>query len=259
LVHGRIGDFLDIQDRSNVRLQSRELSSIYKYTIQQSFKLRLRISITDIQRNVATIPSTSKSLIISRVKNSIMIGTTQKLNEFLQREDFFYLRRYLTHLLQSGEFYDDPLRKLHRYFLENAARYPNIAGDSAWLNLMSTTLFKLFIYYGQYAYRDLRWFVVFSAEEIQDSIFRKARKPANFPFTFIKTKDINLLDIVSANLGGPSNMSIRQFFNITEGMPSILIPIVVDYLRVENESSSIVGLRDQLNFRIVNEINVDLL
>jgi hypothetical protein len=251
-LHGRIGDFLTLEDRNSVRLQSRQLSSLYKYTVQQSFRLRQRITYIDLQSRISSSSFTTRSKVISRRKDSLMIGTKKKIIEFIEDMDWKLIEaQKLDEILDNTEFIRGALSKLHRYALENAALYPHV--ESEWNLVVHSIIYKLFQHSNQFS-------SVFSdrgaAEELQDAIFSRARNPENFPFTFIKTREINILD--NNNFLKTIEALMLDVIHNTNFVNE-WIQLLINYLGVPNRESPIEGLRDQLNFRVISEIYVDLL
>jgi hypothetical protein len=181
-----------------------------------------------------------------------MIGTKKKIIEFIEDMDWKLIEaQKLDEILDNTEFIRGALSKLHRYALENAALYPHV--ESEWNLVVHSIIYKLFQHSNQFS-------SVFSdrgaAEELQDAIFSRARNPENFPFTFIKTREINILD--NNNFLKTIEALMLDVIHNTNFVNE-WIQLLINYLGVPNRESPIEGLRDQLNFRVISEIYVDLL
>jgi hypothetical protein len=271
-VHGRIGDFLESDERGNLRLQSRELSERYSFVATRSYRLRQRFTFVDLQSGLSSNSNQPPSQVISKYRYSSMIGNTKQLKKFnddaekflfhydeeigLPSEDYL-----MDNVLDKDDFKEGFLRKLHTFVLERQAEYPQIIRD--WDETVLSLMNK-FIAEFPYGFMTL-----FSPEEIQTAISVRAKNPQNFPFTLIKRKDFSLLDsqfsLPYLRLGAqpPVDISIHSFCeHFLERNVDIKRweRLLIDYMGLPNKESGITDLlKDQFKFRIINAINIELL
>jgi hypothetical protein len=267
-MHGRIGDFIDLGDRSRLRLVDRFTSDVYKYTKRASFRLKQRYTFTDLQFN-DQIVGKSKIIDISVLRNSSMVGTTDQLRSFL---DSIYnpvnnrdMYSEIQHFLYAR---DDRFLPTFRIFLRNTNRNEVIQAIHPGFQILHNFFYDFVTWHQSRVLNTPRGISLFGVEELQELIRQKLNQGGQFPVTFIKINDVDLLDYPRLRRDPTFRIkSIKDFIYYfqhevggwEDDQLANLKQSLIDYLNVPNEDSSIDGLRNELRFRIKHEINVELL
>jgi hypothetical protein len=272
-VHGRIGDFLDLGDRSQLRLADRFTSDVYQYTARASFRIKQRYTFIDLQLNEEVIGK-GNVIDISVLRNSSMVGTSQQIRSFLSdiTSTSAVYRREMDDAINS--FLDD---NNNRRFLPTFREFLTTTGRNSTVFNGKEILSILFRDFQKFRLRPINYFYynvsLFGVEELQELIRHRLRQEARFPVTLVKIEDVNFFDYIKIRHGNPRGVhtykdvnSIKdliEFFKDDIGIYDFQLPLINEglmaYLNAPNEDASIKPLRDELRFRIKHEINVELL
>jgi hypothetical protein len=265
---GRIGDFLTPEDREHLRTLSGETNVVFDPRPRQSFIFRQKVYMQDLQsgqKSSATTPDT----ILSQKYYSDEVGTTEEKKNMLKLTSFRFTDQHYGNWFrdlykpQEDGSAGNALRPLtvlisHDEFLDGYSEdWPK---DCAYL------LKRLFtnVFLDKSGYDEN--YSLFTPEEIQFSIAQRLGRD-QFPFTLVKSKDINLMDYAFKLkiIGNYRERDMRRIPLLTlQQLSRWTIPDYDDLETVfsrylmKDIHTSINELRPLFNFRYTHEITIDL-
>jgi uncharacterized membrane protein YgcG len=268
-LQGRIGDFLGPADRASMRLVSKQNNIIYDKRPRLALSIKQRLTMTDLQSGRQKSYRTPNSIVyVNQYSNEP--GTVQQLQEFLNlanvktpvfEGDYKSYGGWFESLWSRGDSQGLAFQVLTDFLaedLEGAYRdgfreeWPI---DNFWItNYMIKKAFK-------------RNYSLFTGSELQNLIRSTFDGANRFPITFVKVREINLLDFAyfSENPPIPAT-TINEFVRFQHRVHTIPeeandenIQLLLTRYLGGDEETSIDRLRDFARYRYTHEINVDLL
>ena len=254
---------------------SRENRIIYGTRPERAYNIRQRLTMIDLQTGRERVYKTGNFLITVN-PFSVEIGTTVEVNaiiDLVNKKTLDASRRgphFLQHKILGGWFEDlidendQPggrigagFRKLTEYLLTTAP------GSQYTIEDWPTTNYYLLKKMFKKAFRNKNWqwgYSLFSPLELQNLI----RERKIFPITFMKVREINLLDY--AYLGTNKVRTIDDFVEFhnniheREGIhyDEAQFQLLLTNFLGGNGATTIEALRKQTRYRYVHEINVDI-
>ena len=247
-LQGRIGDFLESTDRSSMRETSKANLVVYSTTPRREFLIRQRL--TMLHRKSGTeLSSLSRQEHRLKVNQySSEIGTFQQRKEILDDTFNIYseeISNFRYNVLNFLTDHDPPPPLPPGYHLEDWRAIRGFFG----LKLFERALSPRFLGCS-----------LFSPSELQDLIRERKSRDYPFPVTFVKIKEIDLLDYAA---GVETIDELVDFiddtvlFNYGVEFWNWVKSLFTRFLHGDG-STSIDPLRTFLTYQYTHEIRVDL-
>jgi hypothetical protein len=295
-LQARIADYVGSDDRKSMRLMSKENHIIYNTRPERAFNVRQRLTMVDLQTGQVRYFKTPSSL-ITKNPFSLEIGTTEQVKEVLNLvnvetedvsrqnadeppdpdDDFFLGGWFHDFIDQDGQENGSAFKQLtefltmdaagagHQLYADFTLNWPQINYDmtkrmfvSAFSSLEQEEPVLTPFNYSLFTVKELR------------NLIRDCRQ---FPTTFVKVREINLLDYATIYTGmdEEDEVKVKNILDLVAYMHSgppeeeAEIPEADDQgLRTlltrflgGDGNTTLEGLRPQARYRYIHEINVD--
>ncbi len=286
-LQARIADFVGPRDRASMRMMSRVNQVIYGARPERAYNIRQRLTMIDLQTGQERVYRTPNSILTVN-PFSLEIGTTEQVENVLDLVNV-PTKDQLTGEFLGGWFQDFigqdfngvAFRQLTDFLEMDAGaegavepHYANFRLEWPYINFILTDRMFRKAFLLEDAEGFYFNFSLFSALQLQNLI----RESTQFPITFVKVREINLLD--HAFLRGPLEVppetplaplvrvrTIDDFvaFQRTRFLPGEhfllgddqgLRTLLTRFLGGDG-ATTLEGLRQQARYRYVHEINVD--
>lgn len=248
-LQGRIGDFLESTDRSSMRETSKANLVVYSTTPRHEFLIRQRLTMLHRKSGTEVYSLSRQEHRLKVNQYSSEIGTFQQRKEILDDTFNIYseeISNFKYNVLNFLTDHDPPPPLPPGYHLED------------WLAIKGNFGIKLFkrAFFSRISpFWDVS---LFSPSELQDLIRERVSRGYPFPVTFVKIKEIDLLDY-AAELQTIDELVdfIDDNFNYGVEFWNWVKSLFTRFLHGDG-STSIDPLRTFLTYRYTHEIRVNL-
>jgi len=249
-LQGRIGDFLESTDRSSMRETSKANRVVYSTTPRREFLIRQRLTMLHRKSGTELYSLSRQEHRLKVNQFSSEIGTYKQRKEILDDTFNIYseeISNFKYNVLNFLTDHDPPPPLPPGYHWEDWLAIRSNFGRKLFERALSPRL-------------PLYWDVsLFSPSELQDLIRERIRRGFPFPVTFVKIKEIDLLDYAGVETIDELVEFIEDSETLNYGVEfwNWVKSLFTRFLH-GNGSTSIDPLRTFLTYRYTHEIRVDL-